>query len=87
MWVRQAVTKPTPIRKLNVGHHLPTGKANDTSDQRRVVIIIVLDREDGTPCQHSGHGRIQEEGYRSPRQGREDRRNGGEVLASTVGRH
>jgi len=48
MWVRQAVSKPTPIRKLNVGHHLPTGKANDTSDQRRVVIIIVLDREDGT---------------------------------------
>ena len=48
MWVRQAVSKPTPIRKLNVGHHLPTGKADDTSDQRRVVIIIVLDREDGT---------------------------------------
>ncbi len=48
MWVRQAVSKPTPIRKLNVGHHLPTGNANDTSDQRRVVIIIVLEREDGT---------------------------------------
>ena len=27
---------------------MPTGKANDTSDQRRVVIIIVLEREDGT---------------------------------------
>jgi hypothetical protein len=48
MWVRQALSKPVPVRKLNVGHHVPTGKANDTSDQRRVVIIIVLDREDGT---------------------------------------
>ncbi len=48
MWVRQALSKPVPVRKLNVGHHMPTGKASDTSDQRRVVIIIVLDREDGT---------------------------------------
>ena len=48
MWVRQALSKPVPVRKLNVGHHMPTGKASDTSDQRRVVIIIVLNREDGT---------------------------------------
>jgi hypothetical protein len=48
MWVRQALSKPVPVRKLNVGHHMPTGKASDTSDQRRVVIIIVLAREDGT---------------------------------------
>jgi len=48
MWVRQALSSPVPVRKLNVGHHMPTGKASDTSDQRRVVIIIVLEREDGT---------------------------------------
>lgn len=48
MWVRQALSKPVPVRKLNVGHHMPTEKANDTSDQRRVVIIIVLEREEGT---------------------------------------
>ena len=48
MWVRQALSKPVPVRKLNVGHHMPTGKASDTSDQRRVVIILVLEREDGT---------------------------------------
>jgi hypothetical protein len=48
MWVRQALSKPVPVRKLNVGHHMPTGRASDTSDQRRVVIIIVLEREDGT---------------------------------------
>ncbi len=48
MWVRQALSNPVAVRKLNVGHHMPTGKANDTSDQRRVVIIIVLEREEGT---------------------------------------
>jgi hypothetical protein len=49
MWVRQALSNPVPVRKLNVGHHMPTDeKGNDTSDQRRVVIIIVLEREAGT---------------------------------------
>jgi hypothetical protein len=48
MWVRPALSKPIPIRKLNVGHHLPTEKGLNTSDQRRVVIILVLEREDGT---------------------------------------
>jgi hypothetical protein len=50
MWVRQALSKPIPVRKLNVGHHMPTEKekSNDTSDQRRVVIILVLERENGT---------------------------------------
>jgi hypothetical protein len=46
-WVRQALSSPVPVRKLNVGHHMPTG-SGDTSDQRRVVIILVLEREDGT---------------------------------------
>lgn len=48
MWVRQALSKPIPVRKLNVGHHIPTDNTDDTSDQRRVVIILVLEREDGT---------------------------------------
>ena len=48
LWVRQALSKPVPVRKLNVGHHMPTKGANDTSDQRRVVIILVLERENGT---------------------------------------
>jgi hypothetical protein len=48
LWVRQALSNPVPVRKLNVGHHMPTGTAQDTSDQRRVVIILVLDREEGT---------------------------------------
>jgi hypothetical protein len=50
MWVRQALSKPIPVRKLNVGHYMPSEKekANDTSEQRRVVIILVLERENGT---------------------------------------
>jgi hypothetical protein len=45
LWVRQALEKPIPVRKLNVGHHVPTGRTGDTSDQRRVVIILVLDHD------------------------------------------
>jgi hypothetical protein len=49
MWVRSALTSPIGVRKLNVGHHMPTTKGSkETSDQRRVVIILVLEREDGT---------------------------------------
>lgn len=48
MWVRQSLKRPVPIRKLNVGHHMFTGRDADTSDQRRVVIILVLERENGT---------------------------------------
>jgi hypothetical protein len=48
MWVRQALSSPIPVRKLNVGHHITTKGYKETSDQRRVVIILVLEREDGT---------------------------------------
>ena len=43
IWVREALQRPIAVRKLNIGHHLPTGQPGDTSDQRRVVIILVLD--------------------------------------------
>jgi hypothetical protein len=46
VWVREALNRPIPVRKLNVGHHSPTG-SEDTSDQRRVVIILVLEHEEG----------------------------------------
>ena len=51
VWVREALAKPVPVRKLNVGHHTPTG-AGDTSDQRRVVIILVLDHDEGANLDH-----------------------------------
>ena len=45
VWVREAFNRPIPVRKLNVGHHAPTG-SDDTSDQRRVIIILVLDHDE-----------------------------------------
>ena len=48
MWVRAALSSPIPVRKLNVGHHMPTKGFKETSDQRRVIIILVIEREDGT---------------------------------------
>jgi len=44
-WVRSALSEPVPVRKLNIGHHTPTPGVRDTSDQRRVVIILVLDHD------------------------------------------
>ena len=52
VWVREALHRPIPVRKLNVGHHTATG-ARHTSDQRRVVIILVLDHEDGANIDQS----------------------------------
>ena len=52
VWVREALNRPIPVRKLNVGHHAATG-ADQTSDQRRVVIILVLDHEDGANIDQS----------------------------------
>jgi hypothetical protein len=46
VWVREVLSEPIPVRKLNVGHHAPTpGRPGDTSDQRRVIIILVLDHD------------------------------------------
>ena len=48
LWVRQALSNPIPVRKLNVGHHIATKGFTETSDQRRVVIILVLERDADT---------------------------------------
>ena len=65
VWVREAIGKPIPVRKLNVGHHTPTG-ADDTSDQRRVVIILVLDHDDGEDIDQSLRSAMAGESIRSP---------------------
>jgi hypothetical protein len=65
-WVRSAVSRPIPVRKLNVGHHTPTGAAGDTSDQRRVVIILVLDRDEGTNIDQSLRAAMTGETARAP---------------------
>ncbi len=65
VWVREALNTPIPVRKLNVGHHTPTG-SDDTSDQRRVVIILVLDQEDGASINQSLRKAMAGESVRTP---------------------
>lgn len=65
VWVREALGKPIPVRKLNVGHHTRTG-AGDTSDQRRVVIILVLDHDDGADIDQSLRSAMAGESSRAP---------------------
>jgi len=67
VWVRSALTRPVPTRKLNAGHHVPTlGSAPDTSDQRRVVIILVLEHEQGTNIDEALRTAMRSESVRAP---------------------
>lgn len=66
VWVREAINRPIPVRKLNVGYHKPTGNRSDTSDQRRVVIILVLKHEDGTNLDQSLRAAMAGESLRAP---------------------
>lgn len=66
LWVRRAVSRPIPIRKLNIGHHAITGRPQDTSDQRRVVIILVLDRDDRTNVDQALRSAMMRESTRAP---------------------
>ena len=65
-WVRQALSRPVPVRKLNIGHHAPTRGARNTSDQRRVVVILVLEKEQGTNLDESLRAAMMEEAERAP---------------------
>jgi hypothetical protein len=67
VWVRQVLSRPIPVRKLNVGHHARTpGVAGDTSDQRRVVIILVLDHDQGANIDQSLRSAMTAERLRAP---------------------
>ena len=66
LWVRAALTKPIPVRKLNVGHHAPTGKARDTADQRRVVIVLVLEHDDEANIDQALRDAMAREAARAP---------------------
>ena len=65
VWVREALNRPIPVRKLNVGHHAPTG-TDDTSDQRRVVIILVLDRDEDANIDQSLRSAMASQSVRAP---------------------
>jgi hypothetical protein len=65
VWVREALDRPIPVRKLNVGHHAPTG-TDETSDQRRVVIILVLDHDEDANIDQSLRTAMAGEAVRAP---------------------
>lgn len=66
IWVREALSKPIPVRKLNVGHHTPTRRAIDTSDQRRVVIVLVLDHDEEANIDQALRDAMASESARAP---------------------
>jgi hypothetical protein len=66
VWVRGALSKAIPVRKVNVGHHVPTGHAGDTSEQRRVVIILVLDSDEKTDVDQALRAAMARESERAP---------------------
>jgi hypothetical protein len=65
-WVRESLTKPVPVRKLNIGHHSPTRSARNTSDQRRVVVILVLEKDPDLNLDESLRTAMMEEAERAP---------------------
>ena len=65
VWIREALNKPIPVRKLNVGHHTRTG-TDETSDQRRVVIILVLAQDEDTNIDQSLRSAMASQAVRAP---------------------
>jgi hypothetical protein len=65
VWVREALNTAIPVRKLNVGHHAPTG-SDETSDQRRVIIILVLDQDENTNIDQSLRTAMASQAVRAP---------------------
>ena len=65
VWIREALNRPIPVRKLNVGHHTPTG-TDETSDQRRVVIILVLAQDEDANLDQSLRSAMASQSVRAP---------------------
>jgi hypothetical protein len=66
VWVRQALSRPVPVRKLNIGHHAPTRRSGNTSDQRRVVVILVLEKDKDINLDESLRAAMADEAERAP---------------------
>jgi hypothetical protein len=65
VWIRETLNRPIPVRKLNVGHHTPTG-TDETSDQRRVVIILVLAQDEDANLDQSLRSAMASQAVRAP---------------------
>jgi eukaryotic-like serine/threonine-protein kinase len=66
LWVQSALTRPIPTRKLNAGHHIATSAAVDTADQRRMVIILVLEHDKETNIDEALRSAMIHEAVRAP---------------------
>jgi hypothetical protein len=66
LWIRRAMSRPVPIRKLNIGQHIATGQKRDTSDQRRMVIILVLDHDDAVDLDQALRNAMARESSKAP---------------------
>jgi hypothetical protein len=58
-----------PVRKLNIGQHVRTDHAHDvrdTSDQRRVVIVLVLEHDDRVDVNEALRTAMLRESVRAP---------------------
>lgn len=68
-WVRAVLENPINVRKLNIGHRDPTieiGDTSDTSDQRRIIIVLVLKAEDGVNMDQALRDAFQQERNKQP---------------------
>ncbi len=68
-WVRAVLENPVNVRKLNIGHRDPTLETNgisDTSDQRRIIIVLVLKAEDGVNMDQALRDAFQQERNKQP---------------------
>jgi hypothetical protein len=65
-WVRGAVNRPIPVRKLNIGQHLVSNRPGRTSSQRRVIIVLVLDRDARTDIDEALRSAMVRDSRRTP---------------------
>ena len=68
-WVKAVLQNPVNVRKLNIGHRDPTLETNgisDTSDQRRIIIVLVLKAEDGVNMDQALRDAFQQERNKQP---------------------
>lgn len=70
IWVRQAIMHNVRVRKLNVGHHVREGGRGtggvDTSHQRRVIIILVLEEDEGVNMDQALRDALEKERDKHP---------------------
>jgi len=70
MWIRPQLFEHVRVRKLNIGYHTPErllGQiASETSDQRRIIIVLVLKEEDDVDLDSALRKSFEIEGTKHP---------------------